>query len=64
MLPVYRGRKPSIDRSEVLRLRMEEKLGPAEIARRMGIGRASVYRIPGRHQAALGNGEPARADPA
>ena len=26
-------------------LRYEEKLGPAEIARRLGIGRASVYRV-------------------
>ena len=40
---VYKGRKPSIDRTEVRRLRMEENLGPAAIARRMGIGRASVY---------------------
>jgi DNA-binding transcriptional regulator LsrR (DeoR family) len=28
-----------------LRLRREEKLGPAAIARRLGIGRASVYRL-------------------
>jgi DNA invertase Pin-like site-specific DNA recombinase len=44
---VYKGRKPSIDRAEVRRLRLEEKLGPAAIARRMRIGRASVYRILG-----------------
>ena len=31
---VYKGRKPSIDRAEVRRLRLEEKLGPAAIARR------------------------------
>lgn len=42
---VYRGRKRSIDRTEVQRLRSVEKLGVAEIARRLGIGRASVYRI-------------------
>ena len=41
---VYKGRKPSIDAGEVLRLRHDEKLGPAAIARRLGIGRASVYR--------------------
>lgn len=45
---VYRGRKPSIDPAEVRRLREEEKLGPAAIARRLGIGRASVYRVLGR----------------
>ena len=39
---VYKGRKPSIDAVEVLRLRREEELGPAAIARRLGIGRASV----------------------
>ena len=41
---VYRGRKPSIDPAEVQRLRFEEKLGATEIARRLGVGRASVYR--------------------
>lgn len=41
---VYRGRKPSIDTTEVQRLRLEEKLGATEIARRLGVGRASVYR--------------------
>jgi DNA invertase Pin-like site-specific DNA recombinase len=55
---------PSIDRAEVQRLRFEEKLGPAAIARRLKIGRASVYRILGRHKATLGKGEPAHADPA
>ncbi|WP_036264453.1 recombinase family protein [Methylocapsa aurea] len=47
---VYKGRKPSIDPLEVRRLRDEEKLGPSEIAARLRIGRASVYR-------ALGGGE-------
>ena len=41
---VYRGRKPSIDPAKVQRLRVEEKLGATEIARRLGVGRASVYR--------------------
>ena len=41
---VYKGRKPSINAPEVRRLRDEEKLGPTEIAARLKIGRASVYR--------------------
>jgi len=41
---VYKGRKPSIDAAEVRRLRDEEKLRPVAIARRLGIGRTSVYR--------------------
>jgi DNA invertase Pin-like site-specific DNA recombinase len=44
---VYKGRRPSIDTAEVRRLREQEKLGPAAIARRLGIGRASVYRVLG-----------------
>src|SRR5919107_2717475 len=48
---VYKGRKPSIDADEVLRLRHVEKLGPAAIARRLGIGRASVYRLLGKQAA-------------
>jgi DNA invertase Pin-like site-specific DNA recombinase len=39
----YRGRKPSVDRAEVRRLHTAG-LGPSAIARRLGIGRASVYR--------------------
>ena len=42
---VYRGRKPSIDPIEVRRLRVEEELGATAIAQRLGIGRASVYRM-------------------
>ena len=61
---VYKGRKPSIDRAEVRHLRFEEKLGPAAIVRRMGIGRASVYRILGRHKAAIEGNRSAHADPA
>jgi DNA invertase Pin-like site-specific DNA recombinase len=45
---VYKGRKPSIDAREVLRLHREEGLGPAAIARRLRIGRASVYRLLGK----------------
>ena len=41
---VYRGRKKSIDTTEVKRLRNEEKLSPTKIAQHLGIGRASVYR--------------------
>ena len=41
---VYRGRKPTIDPGRVRALR-EGGLGPAAIARRLGIGRASVYRL-------------------
>jgi DNA invertase Pin-like site-specific DNA recombinase len=41
---VYRGRKPSVDLPAIRRLREEQKLGATEIARRLGIGRASVYR--------------------
>jgi DNA invertase Pin-like site-specific DNA recombinase len=42
---VYKGRRPSIDPATVRRLRVEEKLGPTAIAQRLGIGRASVYRV-------------------
>lgn len=42
---VYKGRKPSIDAAEIVRLRTGEGLGPTAIARRLGIGRASVYRV-------------------
>lgn len=42
---VYKGRKPSIDPTEVRRLQQEEGLGATEIAERLGIGRASVYRV-------------------
>ena len=55
---VYKGRKPSIDAAEVIRLCREEKLGPAVIARRLGIGRASVYRLLGKHNSKVSaNGE-------
>ena len=41
----YRGRPPSIDPGEVRRLLEIEKLGASEVARRLKIGRASVYRV-------------------
>ena len=44
---IYKGRKPSIDIAEVRRLSDDEKLGPTMIARKLGIGRASVYRVLG-----------------
>jgi len=43
MAGVYKGRKPSIDVATVRSLRAQG-IGPSEIAKRMGIGRASVYR--------------------
>jgi DNA invertase Pin-like site-specific DNA recombinase len=48
---VYNGRKPSIDAAEVRRLHGEEELGPAAIARRLNIGRASVYPLLGQQAA-------------
>lgn len=39
----YRGRKPSVDVTRVRELH-QTGLGPARIARELGIGRASVYR--------------------
>lgn len=44
----YKGRKPKVDPAAILQLRNDEKLGPAAIARRLGIGRASVYRALGK----------------
>jgi DNA invertase Pin-like site-specific DNA recombinase len=41
---VYKGRKKSIDREAVRRLRAEG-VGATEIARRLRIGRASVYKV-------------------
>jgi DNA invertase Pin-like site-specific DNA recombinase len=46
---VYLGRKPSINSAEIQRLNLEEKLGATEIARRLGIGRSSVYRALSRY---------------
>ena len=41
---VYKGRKKSIDREAVQRLKADS-VGATAIARRLGIGRASVYRV-------------------
>lgn len=43
---VYKGRRPSIDAGAVKELR-DQGTGAAEIARRLNIGRASVYRLLG-----------------
>ena len=42
---VYKGRPATIDPDEIRRLHKEERLGPAAIARRLGIARSSVYRV-------------------
>src|SRR5262249_28244059 len=42
---VYKGRKPRINPDEVRRLRKEEGLGATAIAKKLGVGRASVYRV-------------------
>ena len=41
---VYKGRQASIDQAEVEKLKAEG-LGATEIAKRLNIGRASVYRV-------------------
>jgi DNA invertase Pin-like site-specific DNA recombinase len=43
---VYKGRKPSIDREEVVSLKAQG-FGASKIAKELGIGRASVYRVLG-----------------
>ncbi len=40
----YRGRKPSIGPEEIAAL-LAEGIGPAEVARRLGVARSSVYRL-------------------
>ena len=47
---VYKGKAPRIDAAEVRRLREGEGLGASAIARRLGIGRASVYRVLGKRE--------------
>jgi DNA invertase Pin-like site-specific DNA recombinase len=41
---VYEGRKPTLDRARVNQL-AKEGLGPAKIARELGMARSSVYRL-------------------
>lgn len=41
---IYKGRKPNIDRSAILTMRADG-MGATAIARNLGIGRASVYRV-------------------
>ena len=41
---VYQGRRPSIDRHQIRELK-EQGMGATAIAKELGIGRASVYRI-------------------
>lgn len=43
---VYKGRKSTIDFAAIQRLQADG-LGPTEIAKKLGIGRASVYRLLG-----------------
>ncbi|MER0239676.1 recombinase family protein [Fulvimarina sp. MAC8] len=59
---VYKGRKASIDPEKVRELQAQG-MGGSEIARTLGIGRASVYRIlgSGDHKAAEAATEPASA---
>lgn len=47
---VYKGRKPEIDAGAVKALKAEG-VGASEIAKRLGIGRASVYRVLGSTEA-------------
>jgi DNA invertase Pin-like site-specific DNA recombinase len=61
---VYKGREPSIDTAEIFRLQQEEKLGPAAIARRLGMGRAGVYRLLGKQIAGVSANGGGNADQA
>jgi len=49
---VYQGRKPSIDLDKVKELK-DKGLGATEIAKRLKIGRASVYRVLGQPPASV-----------
>jgi DNA invertase Pin-like site-specific DNA recombinase len=40
---VYKGRPPSVDQAKVADLK-DQGFGPSQIARKLGISRASVYR--------------------
>jgi DNA invertase Pin-like site-specific DNA recombinase len=41
---VYKGRPPALEAAQVAKLKAEG-LGATEIAQKLGIGRASVYRV-------------------
>jgi DNA invertase Pin-like site-specific DNA recombinase len=41
---IYKGRKPSVDRAEIARLK-SEGFKPTQIARKLGINRVTVYRL-------------------
>jgi DNA invertase Pin-like site-specific DNA recombinase len=47
---VYKGRKPSISSAEIEAL-LSQGLGATDVAKRLGIGRASVYRLIGKRTA-------------
>jgi hypothetical protein len=55
---------PLGDRQPLAPIRRDEKLGAAAIACRLGIGRASVYRLLGRHDVAVQAKESESADQA
>jgi DNA invertase Pin-like site-specific DNA recombinase len=44
---VYRGRKPSIDVTQVKAMHQDRGLSPSAIAKELGIARSSVYRVLG-----------------
>ena len=58
----HKGRPATIDPTEVKRLRDEEKLGPAAIARLLGIARSSIYRVLPRVSASAADNNEGRAN--
>jgi len=53
---IYKGRKPSIDPQQVRVLR-DQGFGATDIAKRLNIGRASVYRVLGEAAAPSGSAQ-------
>lgn len=49
---IYKGRPAKIDKAEVSRLKNEEGLSEGEVAKRLSISRASVYRVLGHAKSA------------